>query len=215
MKQLYPNIQIVGGEADKVPGETLGVQDKQVIEINGLKITCFHTPCHTKGHISFYVAPAAGEQEGLAHTIEHQAGYQVTKSVNRAVFTGDTIFIGGAGRFFEGKPEQMCYAMQLARDVWPADTKMFVGHEYTVANMKFCATVDGKNQDVLAMLEKVSKQRAEGFWTVPTLLSEEKKFNVFMRSFDQDIQKICGTTDPTSTMGFLREWKNSGKRPSL
>ena len=81
---------------------------------------------------------------------------------------------------------------------------MFGGHEYTVANMKFCATVDGTNQDVLAMQEKANKQRAEGFWTCPTLLSEEKKFNVFMRSFDEDIQKICGTKNPTTTMGFLR-----------
>ena len=47
----------------------------------------------------------------------------------------------------------MCYAMQLAREVWPADTKMFGGHEYTVANMKFCATVDGKNQNVLGKQE--------------------------------------------------------------
>ena len=49
MKKMYPNIEIIGGEDDKVAGETIGVKDKQVIEVNGLSIMCYHTPCHTRG----------------------------------------------------------------------------------------------------------------------------------------------------------------------
>ena len=64
MKQMYPNIHIIGGVDDKVPGETMGVQDKQEIEVDGLKIKFYHTPCHTVGHICTYITPAAGEQEG-------------------------------------------------------------------------------------------------------------------------------------------------------
>ena len=87
---------------------------------------------------------------------------------------------------------------------------MFGGHEYTVANMKFCATVDGTNQDVLAMQEKANKQRAEGFWTCPTLLSEEKKFNVFMRAGDKDMLTNTGQSNAINSMAFLRQWKNTG-----
>ena len=61
MKQMYPNIHIIGGVDDKVPGETMGVQDKQVVEVDGLKIMFYHTPCHTVGHICTYITPAAGE----------------------------------------------------------------------------------------------------------------------------------------------------------
>ena len=55
--------------------------------------------------------------------------------------------------------------------------------------------------------------RAEGMWTVPTTLDEEKTFNVFMRCFDADIQKVCGQNDPAKTMGLLRQWKNTGTKP--
>ena len=109
----------------------------------------------------------------------------------------------------------MCNAMALARDKWPGDTKMFPGHEYAVANLNFCKTVDPQNAAVLATLEKFQKQRAEGLFTVPTTLDEEKTFNVFMRSFDEDIQKATGQKNPADTMRFLREWKNSGAKPNL
>jgi len=41
-------------------------------------------------------------------------GYHVIRNVDKAVFTGDTIFIGGCGRFFEGNAEDMVRAMQVA-----------------------------------------------------------------------------------------------------
>lgn len=74
---------------------------------------------------------------------------------------------------------------------------------------------DPENANVAAMAEKAQKQRADGIWTVPTLLSEEKTYNVFMRSFDEDMQKICGKDNAIDTMAFLREWKNSGNMPNL
>ena len=55
----------------------------------------------------------------------------MTRSVNKAVFTGDTIFTGGCGRFFEGNAEDMVAAMAIARNDLPSDTKMYNGHEYT------------------------------------------------------------------------------------
>ena len=61
MRKLYPDLQVLGGEVDQVPGATAGVVDKQVFEVNDLRVTCYHTPCHTRGHICFYIAPASGE----------------------------------------------------------------------------------------------------------------------------------------------------------
>lgn len=65
--------------------------------------------------------------------------------MNRLVFTGDTIFTGGTGRFFEGGPQDMAAAMAVARDQLPGNTKMYNGHEYTVQNMKFANLVDPQN----------------------------------------------------------------------
>ena len=68
-------------------------------------------------------------------------GYHVVRQVNRCAFTGDTIFIGGCGKFFEGQPHEMVMAMRKVIDFFPPDTKLFCGHEYTVDNMHFCKAV--------------------------------------------------------------------------
>ena len=52
-------------------------------------IRCIATPCHTSSHICYHVVDG-GEQH---------------------VFTGDTLFLGGCGRFFEGTAEQMYEAL--------------------------------------------------------------------------------------------------------
>jgi hydroxyacylglutathione hydrolase len=58
------------------------------------------------------------------------------------VFTGDTVFIGGCGKFFEGSPDEMLKAMDLMNTL-PLDTKIFCGHEYTRSNLKFCMKAEG------------------------------------------------------------------------
>lgn len=133
--------------------------------------------------------------------------------MNICVFTGDTIFSGGCGRFFEGEPHEMVAAMTVARDIIPGDAKMFCGHEYTVANLNFCALVDPENERVLAKKAEAIAMREAGIWTVPTRLRDEKVFNVFMRCFDADMQALTGTSNPIDCMRFLREWKNSGNKP--
>eukprot|EP00967_Tisochrysis_lutea_P027194 scaffold31485_cov32-Tisochrysis_lutea.AAC.2 len=58
---------------------------------------------HMLGHISYFITPPA------------RGGFPP------AVFTGDVLFVGGCGRFFEGRPEQMCLSM-LKLGALPAET---------------------------------------------------------------------------------------------
>lgn len=57
-----------------------GSLNKQWDEEEVIQICCLHTPCHTRGHVCYVVC--AGEEN--------------------AVFSGDTLFIAGCGKFFEG-----------------------------------------------------------------------------------------------------------------
>ena len=61
-----------------------------------------HTPCHTKGHILYYCESQSEEESKIEVVKENDNKYQHIKNINRCIFTGDTIFIGGCGRFFEG-----------------------------------------------------------------------------------------------------------------
>jgi hydroxyacylglutathione hydrolase len=66
------------------------------------------------------------------------------------IFTGDTVFIGGCGKFFEGNAEGMLYAM-YAMEGLPKDTKIFCGHEYTKKNLEFAQMVDPENPHIKKM----------------------------------------------------------------
>ena len=85
------------------------------------------TPCHTTGHVCYYI-PGEGEKPPV-------------------VFTGDTLFTAGCGRFFEGTAAQMQEAMEKLGRL-PEETLVYNGHEYTVNNLKFAQHVEPDNQNV-------------------------------------------------------------------
>ena len=107
-----PGLAVVGGAAEggRIPAATALVANGDAVELAGLRFVALHTPCHTRGHVCFHL-PAA-----------------------RAVFTGDTLFAGGCGRFFEGDAPAMAASL-AALAALPADTRVFCGHEYTLANL--------------------------------------------------------------------------------
>ena len=66
------------------------------------------------------------------------------------------------------------------------------------------------------MLARVKQLRSEGKWVGPSKVNEEMQYNVFMRSvFEPKMLELTGTSDVVSCMKFLREFKNTGGKPSL
>eukprot|EP00106_Octopus_bimaculoides_P016380 XP_014783822.1 PREDICTED: hydroxyacylglutathione hydrolase, mitochondrial-like [Octopus bimaculoides] len=99
--KLAPGIDVFGGD-DRIPALTHHVSHGDEFKLGSLNIKCLHTPCHTTGHICYFVTS----------NDEHQP----------AVFTGDTLFIGGCGRFFEGTPNQMYNALVNILAALPKNT---------------------------------------------------------------------------------------------
>lgn len=102
VRQVYQNCKVYGGLEDNVEGCTNPVQDKDVIKFFGdtLQMICHHTPCHTKGHMLYQLESGeAGEHE---FTTEMCNEYMIVKGLDRCIFTGDTVFVGGCGFFMEG-----------------------------------------------------------------------------------------------------------------
>jgi hydroxyacylglutathione hydrolase len=179
MLAAYPEVTIVGGAEDNVQACTMPVVDSQEFEVGGLRIKCLHTPCHTRGHIIYVVEPIDCGAS-LYQIGRDSAGYQFSGGVKQAMFTGDTIFVGGCGRFFEGQPHEMVAAMEKAM-AYP-DAWMFCGHEYTLANLKFCLEVEPQNDNLKTKMARAEQERAAKIWTVPSKIAEEMTYNVFMRS---------------------------------
>uniref|UniRef100_A0A034VUA7 hydroxyacylglutathione hydrolase n=2 Tax=Bactrocera dorsalis TaxID=27457 RepID=A0A034VUA7_BACDO len=189
--KLYGKPLAVYGGDERIGALTNKVKQDDKFEIGNLKVSCLFTPCHTTGHICYYVESPNGD--------------------DRAVFTGDTLFQGGCGRFFEGTPDQMYSALCQKLSSLPEDTKVFCGHEYTLQNMAYARHVEPMNERIMKRIEWAKLRRATKAPTVPSTIGEEKSWNPFMRVHEPNVQKHAREQDPIKTMGSLRKEKDNFK----
>ena len=100
-KKNYSYILVVGGD-DRIDELQQMAKQNDTFKLGSLNVLCLATPCHTKGHICYYVTDTQGD--------------------SKAVFTGDTLFLGGCGRFFEGDGTQMNEALNVKLAALPEET---------------------------------------------------------------------------------------------
>lgn len=151
----YP-LPIIGGKDCNKVTETPAHNSTFSVGKN-IKVRALHTPCHTQDSICYLFEDSSTDE--------------------RAVFTGDTLFIGGCGRFFEGTPEEMHKALNETLANLPDDTKVYPGHEYTKNNARFGVTVSHSTAiNKLYDFADHNKQ-TQGKFTI----GDEKNHNVFMR----------------------------------
>ncbi len=129
---------IVGPRADRdrIPGIDIEVGDGDTYEFGAEKARVFDVPGHTRGHIAYH----------FAHS--------------NALFCGDTLFIMGCGRVFEGTHAQMWNSLSKLKAL-PPETRVYCAHEYTQANARFALTVEPENRDLVeraAMVELDARQ---------------------------------------------------------
>ncbi|KAM0787801.1 hypothetical protein ACM66B_003855 [Microbotryomycetes sp. NB124-2] len=182
------NSKVIYAGSDKSPKANKLLKDQDKFEIGNLKVTALHTPCHTQDHICYFVEDEAKNE--------------------RAVFTGDTLFVSGCGRFFEGTPEEMNAALNDKLAKLPDDTVTYVGHEYTASNVAFSKSIDPENEAIRQLVDYCKNNEVT---TGKFTIKDEKAFNVFMRLQSQAVRDKAKTDDPIKAMAFLREAKNNFK----
>jgi hydroxyacylglutathione hydrolase len=112
------------------------------------------------------------------HTLGHLA---LVFEDDRVAFVGDTLFAMGCGRLFEGTPQQMHHSLQRIVAL-PADTALYCGHEYTLANAHFAIHAEPDNAAIRARLKEVEELREAGQVTLPTTVAQERETNPFVRA---------------------------------
>jgi len=162
-------LKIIGpeGEKDKIPGIDDTVRGGSVIAFGNEEIEVIDTPGHTAGHVSYHL-PAS-----------------------KVAFTADTLFALGCGRLFECKPPVMHESLKKLAAL-PADTVVYCGHEYTLANARFALTVDPTNSALKERAARIEALRAADKPTLPTTIGEELSTNPFLRWHDPAIRKHLG-----------------------
>ncbi|RFU73076.1 hydroxyacylglutathione hydrolase [Trichoderma arundinaceum] len=111
------NLAIIGGK--DCEGVTRTPKHEETFKIGDISVKPVHTPCHTQDSICYYMEDSTG----------------------KAVFTGDTLFISGCGKFFEGNGAEMHEALNNRLGALPDDTVVYPGHEYTKSNVRFTISV--------------------------------------------------------------------------
>jgi hydroxyacylglutathione hydrolase len=169
----------------KIANVDLRAANGDVVKVGELLARVLETPGHTLDHISYVF------------------------DNDKALFAADTLFSIGCGRVFEGNAPMMWESLLKLRAL-PDDFKLYCGHEYTASNVKFALSVESDNPALQARAEEVAKLRGANKPTIPSLLGEEKKANVFLRADDPAVAAKLHMKGATAAdvFGELRERKN-------
>ena len=117
-------------EAPKIAAIDVALKDGDTVQLGAHVGEVWEVPGHTLGHIAFVFRDA-----GVA-------------------FVGDTMFVMGCGRLFEGTPDQMFASFSQLGEL-PDDTAIYCAHEYTLSNARFAAAVEPDNEAITERLAEV------------------------------------------------------------
>jgi hydroxyacylglutathione hydrolase len=173
------------------------------------RMPCVHRPLDDDDEVS--LAELGLEFRVMAvpgHTLDHIAYYG-----HGALFCGDTLFSAGCGRLFEGTAAQMLASLDRIASL-PDQTRIFCAHEYTFANLRFAATVEPGNAEVLESLESVRVLRSRDAITLPSTLGRERRINPFLRCREPAVRAAAEAhagavlPDAVDVFAAVRAWKD-------
>lgn len=171
-----PDVPVLAGQHDaercRVPRLTRAVADGETLTLLGQKAHVLAVPGHTLGAVAYHMPDLA------------------------AVFTGDTLFLAGCGRLFEGDAATMWRSLAQLRAL-PEQTKVCCGHNYLAKNLRFAGTV-------LSAADLADA--AAGPWAT---LAHERRRNPFLRADDALVQRRLATRGAEATFAELRRRRDA------
>jgi hydroxyacylglutathione hydrolase len=185
------SVPVYGSSESKFPGVTHPQSDGDSIELFGQSISIKSVPAHTLDHIAYLVQGDCPQ-----------------------LFCGDTLFLAGCGRLFEGSADQMQQAMDYFASL-PDNTEVYCTHEYSLANLAFAKAADPLNEEIDQAIRQCKQLRADNLPTLPSSIGQERLINPYMRTRETAlIQSASQFANQTlsagvETLAALREWKNN------
>lgn len=154
IKDVYPTIPVVGSiETKEWATNVYGEGDR--FGLMNLTFQVLKTPGHTNDHIAFLVK-----------------GH---------LFCGDALFAAGCGRVFTGDYQAAYETIQRLQSL-PEATKVYAGHEYTLTNLAFAASLTDNPGPLRQVQDQVKSQLDQGQASLPTTIKQEREWNPFMQA---------------------------------
>lgn len=160
----WPNCRVFAAAADRerIPFQSDGVAEGDRFTLLDQPISVLAVPGHTRAHVAYHL-PSSGD-----------------------AFVGDTLFVAGCGRMFEGTPQQLWSALQRLTSL-PPETRLWCAHEYSAANLRWAIEQVRKGPLAAALrqrLAEVQQRRQRGLPSVPTTAGAERATNLFVQAPD-------------------------------
>jgi hydroxyacylglutathione hydrolase len=180
----WPGLAVYAHASDwgRVPRQTERVEHERPFEVASFEVRPLHVPGHTLGAVAY--------------------------CIDDAVFTGDTLFVAGCGRLFEGTAEMMLGSLADKLGRLPGATRVYCGHEYTVKNLEFAATAEPDNARIQERLAWARERRRQGLPTVPSSLGDELATNPFLRCAEPSVAGRWGGGAPAEVLAAVRRAKD-------
>ncbi|MBU2955708.1 hydroxyacylglutathione hydrolase [Marinobacter sp. F3R08] len=156
----FPDCRVIGPADSPYQGSNHLVRPGDEVVWKGLTFQVLGVPGHTLDHIAYFTDV---EIEGRP-----------------VLFCGDTLFVCGCGRLFEGTPAQMRQSLQTLRAL-PGKTAVYCAHEYTLANLRFARSWLPEDEGLKQFETQCQSARNAGIATVPSVLENERQLNPFLR----------------------------------
>lgn len=179
LAQKY-QIPVLGhvSEQGRIPGMTQGVVHNEQLDIGNFSLRAFHVPGHTQGAISYVI--------------------------DKACFTGDTLFCGGCGRLKEGTAEQLHTSLKWLVSVLPKEIELYTGHEYTEDNLRFAHSIL-PDPEIRSRLDEVIQLRGESSYCASASLACELRTNLFLNCARPELQRAVLGKDWNETQRRLSQ----------
>jgi hydroxyacylglutathione hydrolase len=178
---------IIAPQSDqyRIPGIDRGVNEGDVIMLGNHLADVIFTPGHTSGHVVY-----------------HFAG-------DNTLLCGDTLFVMGCGRLFEGTAEQMWLSLQKLKAL-PTVTRVYCAHVYSQANGRFALTVEPDNSQLQQRMTVIDQLREKHLPTVPSTIEQELATNPFFREDSLALQETIKMTgkNPVEIFAEIRRLKD-------
>lgn len=186
--ELRAGTRVIGAGADahRLPALDRAVAPGDSFTVAGEVTHVLDAPGHTIGHIAF-----------------HMPGRE-------ALFSGDSLMVHGCGRLFEGTAAQM-QATVAAMDRLPDATRIYSGHDYAGANLRFAALYAPDPAALAARQHELTALAEAHLPTIGTTLESERLLNPYLRVHLDAVQAAAGLPggSPADVFSRIRAQKDA------
>jgi glyoxylase-like metal-dependent hydrolase (beta-lactamase superfamily II) len=130
----------------------------------------------------FYPDPHPHRDSSICYYVTSSTDADPTAAGNTSgvLFSGDTLFCGGVGAFFEGTNKDMLAIFQRL-SVLPPDTDVYPGHDYALNFLKSAVKRASADAAVAAEYAWAMECKTAGRPAVPSTLARERASNLYWR----------------------------------